>query len=345
MKVAFKSLVAAAAFIAAGAASAATVDVTVGTTVYKGLKVVSGSETLRYSSDMRALQDVLITTVTAVAPATVVTDKDSDGAYTAIDTSAPMTSLSVNDVTNQLLSATSAGGHTMVVTPRKYISTGGSLSVTDLSVDLATKRVYATLVGANGVGTLTHFNLWNIGTLTGSDVIGAPVNGATIVNLTASGLSLTPDGFNAIATSLGLGNLGKSAMQGVADFGTIDMTAMTEPATLPPSACTLTYKATKTSPNVFTAAMTLGNNVSNAATGWKINWKYGSPTLILHAKNAKVTDKNSTAFTAQPVAANETIPANGSTDISLRAYSRSAPPTISELSATLGGQACKVSVQ
>jgi hypothetical protein len=234
----------------------------------------------------------------------------------------------------------------MVVTPRKYISTGGSLSVTDLSVDLATKRVYATLVGANGVGTLTHFYLWNIATITGSDVIVAPgATGTTVMNLTASGLSLTSDAFNAIATSLGLGNLGKSAMQAVADFGTIDMTATTEPATLPASACTLTYKATKTSPHVFTAAMTLGNNASNAATGWKINWKYDSPTLILHAKNAKVTDKNSTAFTAQPVPANETIPANGSTDISLRAYSRSAPPAISELSATLGGQACKVSAQ
>lgn len=347
MKVAFKSLVAAAAFIAAGAASAAVVDVTVGTTVYKGLKVVSGSETLKYSTDMRAWLDIFTPTLTAVSPATLVTEKDSDGFFTAVETTAPLTSLSVDDITNQLLSATTAGGHTIVVPARKNIATGGSLTVSDLSVDLATKRVYATIVGANGVGTLTHFNLWNIVTIAGPDVIVPPASGGagtTVMNITASGLSLTTDGFNKIVASLGLSTLGKSALMAVQDFGTIDMTATTTPIALP-SACTLTYKATKTSPNVFTAALTLGNSASSAATGWKINWKYGSPTLILNAKNAKVTDKNSTAFTAQPVAANTTIAANGSTNISLRGYSRSAPPAISDLSATLGGQACTVSAQ
>lgn len=58
MKVAFKSLIAAAAFIAAGAASAATVTVTLGNTVYKG-HTLSGSEVLTFGADFNGWLDTI----------------------------------------------------------------------------------------------------------------------------------------------------------------------------------------------------------------------------------------------------------------------------------------------
>jgi PEP-CTERM motif len=116
----------------------------------------------------------------------------------------------------------------------KSVSSGGSLTVTDLNVDLANKKVYATIIGGNGVGTLNNFYLWNIGSITGATTVA----GAGTYTTSLTGLSITTAGFNTFVQSLGLLNLGKSALSGVTDFGTITSTivaknvaAVPEPST------------------------------------------------------------------------------------------------------------------
>ncbi|KGM39831.1 hypothetical protein JY96_06765 [Aquabacterium sp. NJ1] len=226
MKFAMKSIVAAAAFVAVGVASAASVTVPVGT-VYNGLSF-TGSGSLSFSADLLGALDTGKVSVAGYGAATATVLKDSDGFYTEASASAPITALTIDTATNAVLSAATTGGATQTAPVLKSVSSGGSLTVTDLNVDLANKKVYATIIGGNGVGTLNNFYLWDIGSITGDTTVA----GAGTYTTTLTGLSITTDGFNKFVTSLGLLNLGKSALMGVTDFGTITstITAVPEPS-------------------------------------------------------------------------------------------------------------------
>jgi hypothetical protein len=81
------------------------------------------------------------------------------------------------------------------------------------------------------VGTINHFALWNYTTLTG----GTTIQGAGTYNNTISGLTITADGQAKFAQALGLLSLGKAALNGISDYGTISSTivavAVPEPST------------------------------------------------------------------------------------------------------------------
>jgi hypothetical protein len=205
-------------------AQAASVVVPAGTGVYNGLIFV-GSGTLTFSADLTSALDVGKVSVSPFGAAVGNILKDSDGLYSQVSVSAPLTSLTIDTSTNQVLGAATTGGATQVAPVLKSVSSGGSLTVTDLNVDLANKRVYATLIGGNGVGTLTNFYLWDIGSVTGSTAISGPGTFST----TLSGLSITTSGFNKFSQSLGLLSLGKAALSGVTDFGTITSVIGTPP--------------------------------------------------------------------------------------------------------------------
>jgi len=229
MKFAMKSIVAAAAFVAAGVASAASVTVPVGTE-FGGL-TFTGAGSLSFSADLLGALDTGKVSVAGYGAATATVAKDSDGFYTEASASAPITALTIDTVTHNVLAAATTGGATQTAPVLKSVSSGGSLTVTDLNVDLANKKVFATIIGGNGVGTLNNFYLWDIGTITGATTVA----GAGTYTTSLSGLSITTDGFNKFVTSLGLLNLGKSALMGVTDFGTITSTIVATPAIPEPS--------------------------------------------------------------------------------------------------------------
>jgi len=344
MKVAFKSLIAAAAFIVAGAASAATVTVTPGTTVYKGFKL-SGDQTLSFSADVLSLFDIVQPVVGPTAPATTTVTKDTDGIFLGVTLAAPITSLAVDDTTNTAQSTNATGGITLTVPVLRGVSSGGALTISDLQVDLQSKKVFATVNGANGVGTLTNVYLWDFDTVAGNTAVIPPVPGSATTNYTVSGLHLTVDGYNKVTTSLGLLNIGKSAVAAITDFGSISTVVNAEQVATPLPTCSVSFKTTnKTSP-LFNTEVTVNNHGSNAATGWTVNWSYGKPTLLLNVKNAKLSNKSLKSYTAQPVATNATVAAGGSTSFSFRGYAGGTIPAVSDLSATLGGQTCAVSGQ
>ncbi|MBI5926798.1 MAG: cellulose binding domain-containing protein [Aquabacterium sp.] len=342
MKVAFKSLVAAAAFIAAGSAFAATVNITAGTTIYKGVKL-SGNETLSISVDALGFLDILQPTITNTGPAVVTVDKQDNFTHVNVSATAPLTSLALDDTTQETLSASSVGGMTWTVPFKRGLTTGGSITISDLQVDLATKRVLASVTGANGVGTLLNYALWNFNTVESSTVvIPSTPNATAITTFKVSGLQLTTDGITKISTALALSNLGQSALRSILDFGAISTTVTATPA----ATCSVTFKNTviPTSTPLFNTEVTVANNSSNPATGWNVNWRYGKPTLLTNIKNAKLTNKYLQNYTAQPLSTNTMIPAGGSTTFSFRGYANSVIPAISDLSATLGGQTCPVVV-
>lgn len=224
MKFAMKSIVAATAFVAAGVASAASVTVPAGT-VYNGL-TFSGSGALSFSADLMGALDTGKVSVVGYGAATATVLKDTDGFYSQVTASAPITALTIDTGTNAVLGAATSGGATQTAPVLKSVSSGGSLTVTDLNVDLANKKIYATLIGGNGVGTLTNFYLWDIGSITGATTVA----GAGTYTTTLTGLKITSDGFNKFTQALGLLSLGKAALTGVTDFGVVTSTIV---ATIP----------------------------------------------------------------------------------------------------------------
>lgn len=218
MKFALKSVVAAAAFVMAGAASAAAVTVTPSDT-FKGL-TATGTGELSFSAALLEALDVGKIAITPFGSLAGSTIDNSQGFYEQVSAKANITSLTIDDVSNEVLRASTTGGLTQVAPVQRSVSSGGSLTVTDLNVDLVGKKVFATIIGGNGVGTLTNFHLWNIGNIAGPTTVAGP--GTYITTL--SQLSITEAGFNTFVQSLGLLSLGRGALQTVTDFGVITST-------------------------------------------------------------------------------------------------------------------------
>jgi hypothetical protein len=230
MKFALKTLVAAAAFVAAGVASAATVAP--GGSLGGDLIFDNGSGKLEFSGALLEALDVgqiEITEIPTLISSEINIDPDG-GFYTGVSATAGINALTVDGDLN-VLSAATSGGLLQTAPVLRSVSRGGFLGVSNLNVDLTTKRVYADISGGNGVGNLTNFYLWDIADITGPTQITGP---GTFVT-TLSGLSITQEGFNVFSQSLGLLTLGVGALQTVDNFGTITstitVTAVPEPST------------------------------------------------------------------------------------------------------------------
>lgn len=221
MTLAIKNLVAAAAFVAAGMASAAPVTVVTGSGVFNGV-FLQGTGTLIFSAALLEALDVGQIAITPYGNLASSVVDNGQGYYEAVSATANITSLLIDSSTNEVLSAATSGGLQQIAPFQRSVSTGGSLVVTDLNVDLANKKVFATIIGGNGVGTLTNFHLWNIGSIIGATA----VTGLGEYTTYLSGLSITEAGFNTFVQSLGLLSLGRGALATVEDFGTITSTIL-----------------------------------------------------------------------------------------------------------------------
>lgn len=342
MKVAFKSLIAAAAFIAAAGAHAATVTVTAGTTVYKG-HTVSGGEQLTFSDDAVSLLNIFKAALTP-AGAQITDTRDADGQLVSLATATAISALKVEDTTDEMNTIVSTGGLTATVPVQRGLSSGGSLTLTDLDVDLVSKKVFATVVGANGVGTLTHIAVWNIASVAGSTTVDTTPGGTAVSQLQVSGLSLTTGALDTIAKSLGLLNIGKIAVSSVSDFGSLAITLNSVPVAETP-ACSVVFKTKRRSSTVIDSNVTITNASSNPSSGWQVNWNYNKPTMLTAIKNAKISNMALKSYTAQPVAANASIPAGASTSFSFLGFANGGLPVLGEVKATVGGQTCSVVTQ
>ena len=134
--------------------------------------------------------------------------------------------------------ARTAGGWLWQSVPN-FTNTGGSLSITNLRIDVATHTIYGDASGANGVGGLSNVALWT-GQIEAPDLpwdaftlVPSLPPGTTIV-LRATGLVLTESGRNLIGTGLGLNGMGQAIFDDVTDWGTVTFaitTPVPEPST------------------------------------------------------------------------------------------------------------------
>ncbi len=252
MKNAVKTMIAAAALVAAGMSHAAVQTLNVGESVmgsWTQIGGLSGSGSLTFSSTLIGALNAGKVQVTAVAPATApVTYKTNVATkvitISTVSAAAPVTSLTGDFTSDGLVNVTrvaTAGGTLQSALTPNIATSGGSLQITNLNVDLVNKRVYADLLGGNNVGLKTNVYLWDIATITGpttldtSNWIMDAANTATATN-TLSGLSINAAAFDLFARSLGLTSNGITSLKTVTDFGvinsTISVSSVPEPETV-----------------------------------------------------------------------------------------------------------------
>jgi hypothetical protein len=234
MKFAMKSLAIASAFVAMGAAQAASQTLAVGGTLSATsaggtawtLHDMSGSGTLSFSSLLISALNTAAVGITQVSPATLVapTSTTTSGAvkYISASAAAPVTSLTgtFDGSTLSVEQVATAGGATQTTIKNGATSGPGSLVINNLNVDLTTKTVYADINGANGVGVQNHFALWTYTTLTGPTTFSVPnpaVETTFNVTNTLSGLFAPTASFNMFVQALNLNSIGKSALTSVND--------------------------------------------------------------------------------------------------------------------------------
>jgi hypothetical protein len=233
-----KSLIAAASFLMiAGAAHADTETNTLtkgGTVESFGYTFsdLSGSGTLSFSQSLVAALNLAAVKMEAVPDATlqISTSTNSKGQvrYVSVAAAAPVTGLTstFDSVSGDLVvkAVDTHGGSLQTTVAGSAVTGPGSLSISDLRVDLTTKTIYADIVGANGVGTLNDYALWKYDNISGPTTFnltpGAPASaGATTLSSTntITGLFLVnaADIDNIFVKALALNNTGRSGINAV----------------------------------------------------------------------------------------------------------------------------------
>ena len=235
MKMAYKSLVVAAAFAMAGVANAATESVTITTggsvsALGADFSNLQGSGTLAFSEDLLGALAVAGIVTSEVSPATVAQTAAS------IEATAPVASLTatVDDVAGNFTATqvATSGGASLVTGAPNFATKGGSLVITNITVDLVGKRVLADVSGGNGLALQTGVHVWDYANITGPVTFDL-ANGTANANNTLTGLKITEGAFDLFAQGLGLKAGGIAAMSSIADYGVITSAITTDVAVVP----------------------------------------------------------------------------------------------------------------
>lgn len=222
MKFNLKSLVVAAAFMAAGASNAASLTLDQGGSVTDQGWTVSnlvGFGSLEFSETLRGALSLANASVDPAGNVELTINKDPDPnvGYTSIVAKAGVTSLSgsFDGTTVSIEGVKTAGGATQTLAASD-VSDGGFITITDLRVDLVNMDVYANIIGGNNVGPINDLKLWKITTIEGSTSFAAKEGVTTSVN-TLSGLKIYDDAFKIFVKATGLNELGEGSLAGVND--------------------------------------------------------------------------------------------------------------------------------
>jgi len=244
MKFALKNLVVAAAFVAAGAANAADLTLNAGGSVTdQGWTVsgLTGSGTLSFSPALLGALNAAAINVTQIDPALLTIEGTllEPTGYQSIKAAAPVTSLSgsFDGTTVTITEVATAGGAAQQSFDDGFLIGDGALEIKNLRVDLGAKIVYATLVGANGLGTKDNVALWTISNISGPTSFTAVEGPITSVN-ELTGLVITSEAFGYFIQGLGVLDGGLETLQSITDYGSITSTitvtatqAIPEPST------------------------------------------------------------------------------------------------------------------
>lgn len=255
-----KPLIAAMAFMTfVGMAHAATESLIIGQgdiQTSNGLQFsgLSGTSSLSFGLRLNAVVNTLRAGLSAVPDATLqaqtgISSTTSNVIFTSIAIEAPVSGLAAGfaGASFQLRGLETHGGVLLTTTVKNGATNGsGSLSISNLRIDLGTQIIHADIVGANGVGTLNDHALWRYDAISGPTEFGLDPNGQFPITWSTtnilSGLYLVNslDIYNVFEKALNFTAVGRTALNGVnnrnfsAGFGSITLTtsisAVPEPA-------------------------------------------------------------------------------------------------------------------
>lgn len=246
MKFAFKSIVVAAAFVAAGAAGAAQVTLS-------GSQV-TGTGALTFSSALTSALNTGTVAVGTYGGATSDITLRADGTYQSVTIGAKVTSVTYDDVTGKVSRVITEGGARQVSPEKENISYGGWAEVGDLDVRFLASgaiEVYGRIrgesnyTGAGDVSVDYFGKLFDVNGVaasrtqpvalpkfSGQDTI--TLDGSVALS-TLNGLAITQPAFDQLAAALDLYALGTGALQTAAgNFGSVNSSiaaAVPEPST------------------------------------------------------------------------------------------------------------------
>ena len=232
MKPVFTAAAIAASLALGGIASAQTVTgtLTAGQSLTEDgwtLSNLNGAGTITFTTSALGAINAGAIVVTAGAPATITDTTNARSAYTAISFAGSINSLSgsFDGTTLSITDLTALGSMSFTATADGFTNTGGSLTLTNLDLNLSTDTIYANVSGANGVASANHVALFTFApsAITGSTSFPAQVGVVTSTNGLSS-LAITQAGFNLFDQGLGLTSTGVTALQSVTNFATMSST-------------------------------------------------------------------------------------------------------------------------
>jgi len=193
------------------AAVAATVVVDKPITTGDAFYVQSSSAALALVSSVMSQLPTAGITFSAIAPGVY------NSATTTVNTTA--SAFNYDNVSNNLLTFQTAGGGNFNMPTAKTIlftkiGGPGSISFTDLSIDINSKQISALVSGANGL-TTSRQNIFAFASYTGDTTF----KGAGTYNFSANTITLTTAGINAFTQGLALTAAGSSVFSKVSDLG------------------------------------------------------------------------------------------------------------------------------
>lgn len=126
------------------------------------------------------------------------------------------------------------GGVTLATQGPNFGTSGGSLAITNISIDLSNQGIYADVSGSNGLSS-RKVRVWDYAGIEGGLQMSPPqphdMPSFDIVgNVTLSKLRITQEGTDMFAQGLGLKSIGISALTSITDFGVMTI-AVPEPST------------------------------------------------------------------------------------------------------------------
>lgn len=250
MKYSFTALAAAMVLSCTSLTAHADVVVPVGGT-HEGVTFQGAKLDWNYSTSLLSFIDVTQLVSQPIPPATLVATITYDEDIGANITSqaritTPVTAMGVG-ATGQISSAYTAGGVAWTTPRAAGISQGGTLSISNLTIDLASQRILGSITGNfsgvsynNGVAvgsagtdgapitTLDNFHLWDFSSLAGDTTW--PALATSGGSLSISQVRFTQDAFAHVVSALRLGNTGNSVLHSVNNLGTLSISPVPEPS-------------------------------------------------------------------------------------------------------------------
>lgn len=223
------SLAAVSAFALAGTAQAGTTTLAVkGSVTDSGwqLSELAGTGALTFSPLLLSALNTAGVTISAVSPAAAQTTSTTTSTgvrkYTSVTAAAPVASLTGSfDGTTLAVQRVGTAGGALQTSVKNGATLGpGSLSITNLQVDIGGKAVYADLDGGNGFASVRGYKLWTFESIDGPTTFSVPNPAAKTTFSVTNGLhglffADQADAVAKFAQALGLNAIGTSALKAV----------------------------------------------------------------------------------------------------------------------------------